>query len=123
WGKCLDHECRTLGPGVLTIQPGAMNDTNFSTAAGCKASPCFTLLGMPSEKCTDEVVWRLQNDDARTATGVHTIGSKNQLAVALEPWASDSLAAWLGRMMVFQSNTPYLRSMNARESKLAILSQ
>ncbi|EER10245.1 ketoacyl reductase hetN, putative [Perkinsus marinus ATCC 50983] len=123
WGKCLDHECRTLGAGVLTIQPGAMNDTNFSNAAGCKASPCFTLLNMPSEECTDEVVWRLQNDDPRIATGVHTIGFMNQVAVALEPWLSDSFDAWLGRMMVFQPNTPYLRSMNARESKLAILTE
>ncbi|KAF4688235.1 hypothetical protein FOZ60_002988 [Perkinsus olseni] len=123
WGKCLDHECRTLGPGVLTIQPGAMNDTNFSVAAGCKASPLFTLFDMPSDKCTDEVVWRLQNDDPRIATGVHTIGFKNQFLVSLEPWLSDSFAAWVGRMEMLQPNTPYLRSMSARESKLAIKSQ
>ncbi|KAF4650645.1 hypothetical protein FOL46_000849 [Perkinsus olseni] len=120
WGKCLDHECRTLGPGVLTIQPGAMNDTNFSVAAGCRASPLFTLFDMPSGKCTDEVVWRLQNDDPRIATGVHTIGLSNQFVAALEPWFTDSVGAWLGRMITFQSNTPYLRGMTARESKLAI---
>ncbi|KAF4674289.1 hypothetical protein FOZ60_001292, partial [Perkinsus olseni] len=35
------------------LTPGAMNDTNFSVAAGCKASPLFTLFDMPSDKCTD----------------------------------------------------------------------
>ncbi|KAF4662364.1 hypothetical protein FOL47_006262, partial [Perkinsus chesapeaki] len=112
--------CRTLGPGVLTIQPGAMNDTNFSAAAGCEESGCFRLFDMPSDKCTDEVVWRLQNDDPRIATGVHTIGRGNQFSAALEPWLSDSLAGWLGRWSMFQPSTPYLRGMDARESKLAI---
>ncbi|KAF4689634.1 hypothetical protein FOZ60_001330 [Perkinsus olseni] len=122
WGKCLDHECRTLGPGVLTIQPGAMNDTNFSTAAGCKASPLFTLFDMPSDKCTDEVVWRIQNDDPRIATGVHTIGFKNQFLVALESWLSDSFAAWVGRMEMLQPNTPYLHLMPG-ELRLLTLSR
>ncbi|KAF4743766.1 hypothetical protein FOZ62_028819 [Perkinsus olseni] len=44
FGRSLAHECRTLGCGVLTIQPGAMADTNFSSAGDCENSAIFKVV-------------------------------------------------------------------------------
>ncbi|KAF4653732.1 hypothetical protein FOZ61_007549 [Perkinsus olseni] len=67
FGRSLAHECRSLGCGVLTIQPGAMADTNFSSAGDCENSAIFKLPGaqMSSADVAEELVRRLQADGTK----------------------------------------------------------
>ncbi|KAF4743768.1 hypothetical protein FOZ62_028819 [Perkinsus olseni] len=120
FGRSLAHECRTLGCGVLTIQPGAMADTNFSSAGDCENSAIFKLPGaqMSSADVAEELVRRLQADDASEATGCHTVGILNKILVAGGPYLSDNLAGFVARFVLLGPDTKFVRSFTARESKL-----
>ncbi|KAF4667191.1 hypothetical protein FOL47_003676 [Perkinsus chesapeaki] len=120
FGRSLTHECRSLGCGVLTIQPGGMNDTNFSTAGDCNDSIIFKFPGasMRATEVAEEMVRRLQSDDPNQATGCHTVGLLNKLLVAAGPYLSDNLAGFVARFVLFGPETKYIRDFTARESKV-----
>mmetsp|Transcript_8103 Transcript_8103/g.9043 ORF Transcript_8103/g.9043 Transcript_8103/m.9043 type:complete len:182 (-) Transcript_8103:93-638(-) len=120
FGRSLAHECRSLGCGVLTIQPGGMNDTNFSAAGDCNDSIIFKFPGasMRSTEVAEELVRRLQSDDPYQATGCHTVGLLNKLLVAAGPYLSDSLAGFVARFVLFGPDTKHIKGFTARESKV-----